>query len=230
MILISVLYALKEPAVLLQKVSQIRTYSPYSLSRSEANDRQKVIICYLIILLFSGCGHELCIQCALYLCSTSNTSSEIVGLPGSIPCPFCRHGIISFVKLPSTRAKGFKPNLALSLCNPCILHPCALDVPVTCRSEVRRNRVAAVSSEIICPLTCAPFASGVIPSCNCDDDPCPSNGSQGEVQAQSARSLHITSEELEKMEEQRVDASCSGMFWGRRSCHREHQCNSEINA
>ncbi|RRT68822.1 hypothetical protein B296_00037977 [Ensete ventricosum] len=190
----------------------------------------KVIICYLIILLFSGCGHELCIQCALYLCSTSNTSSEIVGLPGSIPCPFCRHGIISFVKLPSTRVKGFKPNLALSLCNPCILHPCALDVPVTCRSEVRRNRVAAVSSEIICPLTCAPFASGVIPSCNCDDDPCPSNGSQGEVQAQSSRSLHITSEELEKMEEQRVDASCSGMFWGRRSCHREHQCNSEINA
>lgn len=177
-----------------------------------------------------GCGHELCIQCALYLCSTSNTPSEIVGPPGSIPCPFCRHGIVSFVKLPSTPAKGFKPNLALSLCNPCILHPCALDVPVACRSEVRRNRVAAVSSEIICPLTCAPFTSGVIPSCNCDDDPCPSNGSQGEVQAQSAHSSHVTSDELEKMEEQRADASCSGMFWGRRSCHREHQCNSEINA
>ncbi|CAL9069236.1 unnamed protein product [Musa banksii] len=177
-----------------------------------------------------GCGHELCIQCALYLCSTSNTPSEIVGPPGSIPCPFCRHGIVSFVKLPSTPAKGFKPNLALSLCNPCILHPRALDVPVACRSEVRRNRVAAVSSEIICPLTCAPFTSGVIPSCNCDDDPCPSNGSQGEVQAQSAHSSHITSDELEKMEEQRADASCSGMFWGRRSCHREHQCNSEINA
>ncbi|GLT84149.1 hypothetical protein SLE2022_023960 [Rubroshorea leprosula] len=43
-----------------------------------------------------GCGHELCVRCALYLCSTSSIPSEMVGLPGSIPCPLCRHGILSF--------------------------------------------------------------------------------------------------------------------------------------
>ncbi|RZR96912.1 hypothetical protein BHM03_00026002 [Ensete ventricosum] len=100
----------------------------------------------------------------------------------------------------------------------------------SCQTEVRRNRVAAVSSELICPLACTPFPSA-IPSCaTCDDDPFPSNESQGEVQSQRPpQSSHVTPDELEKMEEPRVDASCSGMFWSRRSCHREHQCNSEID-
>ncbi|RWW01438.1 hypothetical protein GW17_00035523, partial [Ensete ventricosum] len=177
------------------------------------------------------CGHELCLKCALYLCSASNTPSQIASPPGSIACPLCRNGIVSFVRLPGTPVKELKPNLALSLCNPCILHPRAVDIPATsCQTEVRRNRVAAVSSELICPLACTPFPSA-IPSCaTCDDDPFPSNESQGEVQSQRPpQSSHVTPDELEKMEEPRVDASCSGMFWSRRSCHREHQCNSEID-
>ncbi|XP_008799539.2 probable E3 ubiquitin-protein ligase XBOS33 [Phoenix dactylifera] len=178
-----------------------------------------------------GCGHELCVKCALYLCSTSNIPSEILGPPGSIPCPLCRHGIVSFIKLARSPAKGLKPNLALSLCNPCIVCPRVEQPETGCRSEIRKNRVAAVSSELVCPLTCSPFPSVAIPSCNCDDDPCSSHEPQGETQAQSPRRSQSAPNELDKMEEQRVDrTSCSGMFWNRRSCHREHQCNSEINA
>ncbi|WOL00099.1 putative E3 ubiquitin-protein ligase XBOS33 isoform X1 [Canna indica] len=195
---------------------------------SEDNDPCAVCLERVCSVAAEGCGHELCVKCALYLCSTSNTPSEIVGPPGSIPCPLCRNGIVSFIKLPNTPAKGLKSNLALSLCNPCILHPCVVDIPATsCISEVRRNRVTAVSSDLICPITCTPFPTGAIPSCTCDDGPCPSNESQEEAQSQSSRTSHDV---LGKMEEQRVDTSCSGIFWSRRSCHREHQCNSEINA
>ncbi|XP_030523570.1 probable E3 ubiquitin-protein ligase XBOS32 isoform X2 [Rhodamnia argentea] len=49
-----------------------------------------------------GCDHEFCTRCALYLCSTSS-SSTVHGPPGSIACPLCRHGIVSFAKLPGIR-------------------------------------------------------------------------------------------------------------------------------
>ncbi|GER52652.1 ankyrin repeat-containing protein [Striga asiatica] len=50
-----------------------------------------------------GCFHEFCTHCAIYLCSTYATSSVGQGPPGSIPCPLCRHAIVSFVKLAETR-------------------------------------------------------------------------------------------------------------------------------
>ncbi|GFP85496.1 probable E3 ubiquitin-protein ligase xbos32 [Phtheirospermum japonicum] len=50
-----------------------------------------------------GCLHEFCTHCALYLCSTNSTSTVARGPPGSIACPLCRHGIVSFVKLVETR-------------------------------------------------------------------------------------------------------------------------------
>lgn len=49
-----------------------------------------------------GCGHEFCTKCALYLCSSTSSSTSIRGVPGSISCPFCRHAIVSFMKLTST--------------------------------------------------------------------------------------------------------------------------------
>ncbi|CAI9098650.1 OLC1v1035332C1 [Oldenlandia corymbosa var. corymbosa] len=52
----------------------------------------------------AGCFHEFCTQCALYLCSTNRSSAVAHGPPGSIACPLCRQGIVSFVKL-----KGTKP-------------------------------------------------------------------------------------------------------------------------
>lgn len=168
-------------------------------------------------------------KCALYLCSTSNIPSELVGPPGSIPCPLCRNGIVSFIKLPTTPAKGLKPNLSLGLCNPCILNPGAVDPP----SDIRRNRVAAVSSELVCPLTCSTlFPSVSLHTCTCDDELCDSIEPETESPVQSPRPSQSTTNELDKTEEQEGSdrTSCSSMFWARRSCHREQQCTSEISA
>ncbi|KAF0930487.1 hypothetical protein E2562_032911 [Oryza meyeriana var. granulata] len=180
-----------------------------------------------------GCGHEFCIKCALYLCSTSNTRVEFTGPPGSIPCPLCRNGIMSFTKLPSTPTEGLKSSSALTFCNPCILNTRTVDSPATvCKAEIRRNRVAAVSSELVCPLTCSPFPSSALPTCRCsDDDPCGATETQDDSEAQSPQPSHCASMEMDKREQQDLDrTSCSGMFWSRRSCHREEQCNAEINA
>ncbi|GAB4853616.1 E3 ubiquitin-protein ligase xbat32 [Ancistrocladus abbreviatus] len=66
-----------------------------------------------------GCDHEFCTRCGLYLCSMSTASAAAKGPPGSIPCPLCRDGIISFVKLPGTRPKMkemARTTLSLSFC------------------------------------------------------------------------------------------------------------------
>ncbi|KAL9375922.1 hypothetical protein Peur_032801 [Populus x canadensis] len=178
-----------------------------------------------------GCGHELCVRCALYLCSTCNIPSEMVGPTGSIPCPLCRHGIVSFVRLPGSSAKEMKLPLSLGLCTPCMLHSHDVDgQSPTCLPEVRKNRVVSVSSDFLCPVTCSPFPSVAIPLCTCNDGPCPSFEPQ-EVESQDESSHRPqTSVEQDKMEGPRLEkTSCSSMFWGRRSCSREHQCNSEIN-
>lgn len=175
-----------------------------------------------------GCSHELCVKCALYLCSTSNYTSETLGPPGSIPCPLCRNGIVSFSRLHGSPTKDLKSTPSPSFCNPCILHSRAGEPPpaTPCRSEFCKKREMA--SDIICPLTCAPFPSVVIPTCYCDDDPCPApeprdESTQGQSSPHRSQSL---AGELDRFER----SSCSGIFWSRRSCHREHQCNSEINA
>jgi E3 ubiquitin-protein ligase XBAT32/33 len=180
-----------------------------------------------------GCCHEFCIKCALYLCSTSNTRVEFTGPPGSIPCPLCRNGIMSFTKLPSTPTEGLKSSSALTFCNPCMLNTRSVDSPATIsKAEIRRNRVAAVSSELVCPLTCSPFPSSALPTCRCsDDDPCDAIETQDGSEVQSPQPSHCASMEMDKREQQDLDrTSCSGMFWSRRSCHREEQCNAEINA
>ncbi|KAF7148957.1 hypothetical protein RHSIM_Rhsim03G0178700 [Rhododendron simsii] len=178
--------------------------------------------------MFSGCRHQLCVRCALYLCSTSNIPSLLQGPPGSIPCPLCRHGIVSFAKLPGSPTKEVKLSLSLSLCTPCMLHSRDSDRSTP---DIRKNRVASVSPDIFCPVTCSPFPS-VIPTCACSDGPCPTCGPH-EVEAREGsphQSQSITVDQ-DKMERVRLEkTSCSSMFWSRRSCSREHQCNSEINA
>ncbi|GAV72497.1 Ank_2 domain-containing protein/zf-C3HC4_3 domain-containing protein [Cephalotus follicularis] len=179
-----------------------------------------------------GCGHELCVRCALYLCSSSNTPSELAEPPGSIPCPLCRHSIVSFVKLPGSHVKESKLSLSLGLCTPCMLHPCDADCQSPASApEVRKNRVASVSPDIFCPVTCSPFPSVAIPLCTCNDGPCPSfEPGDAEGQDESPRHSQGTSIDQDKIEGPTLErTSCSSMFWGRRSCSREHQCNSEIN-
>lgn len=86
-----------------------------------------------------GCFHEFCTHCALYLCST-NRCSTVAGPPGSIACPLCRHGIVSFVKLESTMtiAKEVpKTTLSLPFCACSVDGPelSSMDTPF-CRPEI----------------------------------------------------------------------------------------------
>lgn len=204
-----------------------------STTSSDDTDTCAVCLERACTVASEGCGHELCVRCALYLCSTSNVPSETVGPPGSIPCPLCRHGIVSFVKLPGSPAKEIKLHLSLGLCTPCMLHPCDPDRPSpSCTPEIRKNRVASVSSDIFCPVTCSPFSSVAIPLCTCNDGPCPSfEPGEAETQHESPSHAHTSTDHQDKMEGPRLGrTTCSSMFWGRRSCSREHQCNSEINA
>ncbi|CAI9295684.1 unnamed protein product [Lactuca saligna] len=175
-----------------------------------------------------GCRHELCVRCALYLCSTSNNPSEQLGPPGSIPCPLCRHGIISFSRLPGSPSKGMKLHLSLGFCTPCMLHPREPDENTP---EISKNRVASVSPELFCPVTCSPFPSVAIPLCTCNEGTCPSSETRDDVAGNGSPPQRTNSGEEGKLGPLRVEkTSCSSMFWGRRSCSREQQCNSEINA
>ncbi|KAL6606559.1 hypothetical protein ACP70R_042212 [Stipagrostis hirtigluma subsp. patula] len=46
-----------------------------------------------------ACGHELCVKCALDLCSVIK-SYDVPGIAGTIPCPLCRSCIASFRRRP----------------------------------------------------------------------------------------------------------------------------------
>ncbi|XP_071686219.1 E3 ubiquitin-protein ligase XBAT33-like [Rutidosis leptorrhynchoides] len=181
-----------------------------------------------------GCRHELCVRCALYLCSTSNNPSESLDPPGSISCPLCRHGIIAFTKLPGSPAKDIKLHLSLAFCTPCMLHPrepTESTPPGT--PEIIKNQADSVSPELFCPVTCSPFPSVSIPPlCTCSDGSCPSSETRDDEARDGSPSHRTVSGEEGKFGAIRVErrTRCSKMFWGRRSCSREQQCNSEINA
>ncbi|KAL3647360.1 hypothetical protein CASFOL_008328 [Castilleja foliolosa] len=178
-----------------------------------------------------GCAHELCVRCALYLCLTSNIPSESLTPPGSIPCPLCRHGILSFLKLPGSSAMEIKLPLSLTLCTPCMLHTRDQDTSETATSpDTRKGKCSdSISSDIICPVTCSLFPFVAIPLCTCNEGPCP-NFDSGESECPDGCSQSL-SNEPGKMDGMRLDkTTCSSMFWGRRSCSRENQCNAEINA
>ncbi|KAF8380302.1 hypothetical protein HHK36_027784 [Tetracentron sinense] len=152
----------------------------------------------------------------------------MIGPSGSIPCPLCRHGIISFVKLPGSPAKEPKLHMSLGLCTPCMLHPCD---PDHLTMEIQKNCVSSVSSDLFCPVSCSPFPSAAIPLCTCNDESCQSLEPQDREPQESPCQAQNTALEQDKMEGPRLEkTSCSSMFWHRRSFHREHQCNSEINA
>ncbi|KAL6189152.1 hypothetical protein ACLB2K_040542 [Fragaria x ananassa] len=78
-----------------------------------------------------GCDHEYCTSCAMYLCSTNCSTTAARGPLGSIACPLCRNGIVSFVKLLKVRpmVKGpAKTSLSPSFCS------CSFEEPETTSS------------------------------------------------------------------------------------------------
>ncbi|CAI9787436.1 unnamed protein product [Fraxinus pennsylvanica] len=109
-----------------------------------------------------GCLHEFCTHCALYLCSTNSISTVSHGPPGSIACPLCRHGIISFVKLPGTRSvcKDIsRTSLSLNFCT-CSAEdpePTLLETPL-CKPEFSCARISPLGSSFR-SLSCQSFPS-----------------------------------------------------------------------
>ncbi|KAK9274999.1 hypothetical protein L1049_022256 [Liquidambar formosana] len=109
-----------------------------------------------------GCDHEFCTHCALYLCSTNCTSTVRHGPPGSIACPLCRHGIVSFVKLPGTRPivkEMARTSLSLSFCT------CSGEGPESssmttpfCKPEFHCTRISPLGSSFR-SLSCQRFPS-----------------------------------------------------------------------
>ena len=90
---------------------------------------------------FSGCAHELCVKCVRCLCSANNITSQVAGPLGSVSCPLCRNGIVSFVKLAHIpEVEEAKLTKYKSLCNP--PHD-ANQATITCRSEFCGNSMPA---------------------------------------------------------------------------------------
>ncbi|KAJ4951695.1 hypothetical protein NE237_028527 [Protea cynaroides] len=97
-----------------------------------------------------GCGHEFCTYCALYLCSINTTSTATNGPPGSIACPLCRDGIVSFVKLPdnSPRIKEIpRISLSLTICASSAEDPdpASISAPF-CKTEYHSPRISPIDS------------------------------------------------------------------------------------
>ncbi|XP_047332249.1 E3 ubiquitin-protein ligase XBAT33-like isoform X2 [Impatiens glandulifera] len=203
-----------------------RDYGLHSSTKcSDDADICAVCLERLCTVAAEGCGHKLCVRCALCLCSTSVMPSESRGPAGSIPCPLCRHSIVSFVKLPTPPPKELnKVPMSLSLCTPsCIPYSSESDVSTRVPpTNIQKNRVASVSQDLFCPVTCSPFPSvsmPMCPSCERHDD---------ETQDGLEESMTMDQKKIEGVWLEKV--SCSSMFWSRRSCSREHQCNAEISA
>jgi E3 ubiquitin-protein ligase XBAT32/33 len=146
---------------------------------------------------YIGCKHEFCTRCALYLCSTSYTS---VRPAGAIPCPLCRHPIISFITLPGTSPIRELPrnSLSLSFCTTCP----AVNSDSTsslaahlCRSEFQCGRMTPMGSAAFRSMSCQRIPAMKLNPLSCmggmDTNPClircsrlgsslPRSASQGE--------------------------------------------------
>ncbi|KAG0460816.1 hypothetical protein HPP92_021113 [Vanilla planifolia] len=158
-----------------------------------------------------GCSHEFCVKCALYLCSTSIYTSETMGPPGSIPCPLCRRGILSFTKLPSSPIRELKPTPSIRFCNPCIFQPRALGPLATtpCRSEFCKNREE--SSELICSPRAVHSLLLLSQLATVKKTPRPLEPQEDITQGQSPRPSQSSVSETDKFDDQRLErTSCSG--------------------
>ncbi|GLT80430.1 hypothetical protein SLA2020_518690 [Shorea laevis] len=117
-----------------------------------------------------GCGHEFCTQCALYLCSTNSASRVAQGPPGSIACPLCRHGIVSYVKLhgaePKVKAVS-RTSLSLPFCT-CSSERSELSVTSPlCKPGIHCGRISPILGSSFRNLSCQRFPSIKINSSLC---------------------------------------------------------------
>ncbi|KAG1326502.1 E3 ubiquitin-protein ligase XBAT32 [Cocos nucifera] len=148
-----------------------------------------------------GCDHEFCTRCALYLCSTNSTSTIAAGPPGSIPCPLCRHAIVSFSKLSGTSPiRGLpRTSLSLSLCTTCPAVGSGSTTSMTtqlCKPDFHCTRIPPLGSSSFRSLSCQRFPSMKLNSTLCMGAPetspclirCSRSGSLGRSASQGESS------------------------------------------
>ncbi|VAH98820.1 unnamed protein product [Triticum turgidum subsp. durum] len=116
------------------------------------------------------CGHELCLKCAMDLCTVMK-AYEVPGLAGTVPCPLCRSGIASFRKaVAAATAPPEDDHQSMSGGSlPCACARCQdrhgspgeeEEEKSTCRSSGRRSYGGGGLDDpeaAIAPLYCAPF-------------------------------------------------------------------------
>ncbi|KAA8522800.1 hypothetical protein F0562_009223 [Nyssa sinensis] len=147
----------------LLSIVKIARETGWRISDSVLTSIDPCVVCLerMCTVAAEGCDHEFCTRCALYLCSTNSTSNVAHGPPGSIACPLCRHGIVSFVKLPGTRPlvkEIARTSLSLSFC------PCSAEGPESnsletpfCKPDLHRARISPLRS--FSSLNCRRFPS-----------------------------------------------------------------------
>ncbi|XP_042413540.1 probable E3 ubiquitin-protein ligase XBOS32 isoform X1 [Zingiber officinale] len=117
------------------------------------------------------CNHEFCTRCALYLCSTNSTTTIISGPPGSIPCPLCRHAIVSFTKIPGMSPVRELPrtSLSLSICTTCPTVEGSESNERTqfCKPDIHCTGVPPLGSSSFRSLSCQRFPSMKLHSTLC---------------------------------------------------------------
>jgi E3 ubiquitin-protein ligase XBAT32/33 len=85
------------------------------------------------------CGHELCLKCALDLCTVMK-AYEVPGLAGTVPCPLCRSGIASFRKAVTASSPDDNDDILDSSL------PCACARCQNCHAGGREEEKSPVSS------------------------------------------------------------------------------------
>lgn len=146
------------PLMSIVKIARECGWRKTSVSSSSCHDPCVICLEMECTVAAEGCGHEFCTKCALYLCSTTSSSTSTRGVPGSISCPLCRHTIVSFVKLTGTTFLKELPwtSSSLALCA-----AGASTGSLRRQSDIRRLRSSSVH------LGCSSFRStgaGRLPS------------------------------------------------------------------
>lgn len=123
-----------------------------------------------------GCSHEFCTRCALYLCSTNSSSTATTAPPGSIPCPLCRHPIVSFIQLPGmSPIRGPRASLSLSLCAACPIvsseQATSMATQLCKPVDFNCSRIPPLGSSSFRSLSCQRFPSMKLNSTLCMGDP-----------------------------------------------------------
>ncbi|KAI5073036.1 hypothetical protein GOP47_0011049 [Adiantum capillus-veneris] len=146
-----------------------------------SSDHCAVCLEFKCTVAAEGCGHELCTKCALYLCSTSSTSTGVSGPPGSVPCPLCRHGIVSFTRAEKQSQLNNEVTASCSLGGLCASYPMDLSSDGGKRSssllniatsKSSRNRISPLSAEAFRAVTCTGAFSGLnLSLCTCNKPP-----------------------------------------------------------